>query len=538
MRRVSAMQPRTALCALAFVCTPPGCDAAAVLGQTLHYTYAPAAPRTRVGQLLGMPTQLMASPPKAHHALAADEWRNVFDALDKDEDGALAFDEVAHFMARIAAPDQDDTVELVEQQKDFGLLSSYDTDGDGRLDYEECELMSKTLLGIPIDSVLMQRDRYSSENLWLSGLRSFGRSSVLRAILQPLLSISAFSFLVALTHYLCMGSAALMTLQHPFGLGKSLARGGIKMHSLLGGALSLLLVFRTNTAYGRFWEARKIWEKVGNRCRELARFSFLYQDVLGQTGVEHVARLLIAVPAQLRRHLIGVAPSETDFSTPSWQPPFAAGVTIDRASTLYYDDSHGRTPFAPSASASQWREAQAAAAGERPLGPLPPCVLRKLRSSRNRPLFLCRQLGMQMRDLPESACFTSRERQKALDIVDKLGSYVGSCERLVQTPVPLNYARHTSRFLTLWCLTLPISLVETMGLLVVPVTAFVTWCLFGIQEIGLFIEHCALDDGEIFMDTISELVALDVVEALEEEEEEEEAMDLAELYPELQVSQL
>ena len=428
-----------------------------------------------------MPTQLMASPPKAHHALAADEWRNVFDALDKDEDGALAFDEVAHFMARIAAPDQDDTVKLVEQQKDFGLLSSYDTDGDGRLDYEECELMSKTLLGIPIDSVLMQRDRYSSENLWLSGLRSFGRSSVLRAILQPLLSISAFSFLVALTHYLCMGSAALMTLQHPFGLGKSLARGGIKMHSLLGGALSLLLVFRTNTAYGRFWEARKIWEKVGNRCRELARFSFLYQDVLGQTGVEHVARLLIAFPAQLRRHLIGVAPSETDSSTPSWQPPFAAGVTIDRASTLYYDDSHGRTPFAPSASASQWREAQAAAAGERPLGPLPPCVLRKLRSSRNRPLFLCRQLGMQMRDLPESACFTSRERQKALDIVDKLGSYVGACERLVQTPVPLNYARHTSRFLTLWCLTLPLSLVADMGFLVVPVTAFVTWSLFGIQ---------------------------------------------------------
>ena len=63
--------------------------------------------------------------------------------------------------------------------------------------------------------------------------------------------------------------------------------------------------------------------------------------------------------------------------------------------------------------------------------------------------------------------------------VNQLGSYVGACERLLQTPVPLNYARHTSRFLTLWCLTLPVSLVGSMGLLVVPVTAFVTWCLFG-----------------------------------------------------------
>ena len=128
-----------------------------------------------------------------------------------------------------------------------------------------------------------------------------------------------------------------------------------------------------------------------------------------------------------------------------------------------------------------------------------------------------------MKNIPDSPpdgplTFTSRERLFAISAVNQLSSYVGACERLLQTPVPLNYARHTSRFLTLWCLTLPISLVDTMGLLVVPVTAFVTWSLFGIQEIGLFIEHCALDDGAIFMDTITELVALDVMEAVEEEE--------------------
>ena len=35
-------------------------------------------------------------------------------------------------------------------------------------------------------------------------------------------------------------------------------------------ALSLLLVFRTNTAYGRFWEARKQWGVVTSECRNLA----------------------------------------------------------------------------------------------------------------------------------------------------------------------------------------------------------------------------------------------------------------------------
>ena len=51
------------------------------------------------------------------------------------------------------------------------------------------------------------------------------------------------------------------------------------------------------------------------------------------------------------------------------------------------------------------------------------------------------------------------------------------------------------------------------------VTAFVTWCLFGIQEIGLFIEHCALDHGAIFMDAAIEQITADVLEAIEPDDE-------------------
>ena len=35
-------------------------------------------------------------------------------------------------------------------------------------------------------------------------------------------------------------------------------------HSMAAGALSLLLVFRTNSAYDRFWEGRKLWGKLVN----------------------------------------------------------------------------------------------------------------------------------------------------------------------------------------------------------------------------------------------------------------------------------
>src|SRR5215510_9765120 len=42
------------------------------------------------------------------------------------------------------------------------------------------------------------------------------------------------------------------------------------VHSLLGFVISILLVFRTNTAYDRWWEGRKLWGGLVNNSRNLA----------------------------------------------------------------------------------------------------------------------------------------------------------------------------------------------------------------------------------------------------------------------------
>src|SRR6185436_9012475 len=44
----------------------------------------------------------------------------------------------------------------------------------------------------------------------------------------------------------------------------------ISMHSLLGIVLGLFLVFRTNSAYDRWWEGRKQWGSMVNNTRNLA----------------------------------------------------------------------------------------------------------------------------------------------------------------------------------------------------------------------------------------------------------------------------
>ena len=63
-----------------------------------------------------------------------------------------------------------------------------------------------------------------------------------------------------------------------------------------------------------------------------------------------------------------------------------------------------------------------------------------------------------------------------------------------RTAVPWSYSRHTSRFLTLWCGTLPLALVPLFGWLTIPVVMVICWCLFGIEEIGHLIEQPFVSD--------------------------------------------
>jgi hypothetical protein len=114
--------------------------------------------------------------------------------------------------------------------------------------------------------------------------------------------------------------------------------------------------------------------------------------------------------------------------------------------------------------------------------------LTALARAKNRPLWVCDRLGREMVSIPYGPNFTSRERLTLLSKVEKLTDAVGQCERIHQTAVPLNYARHSLRSLTLWLFTLPFALVKDLGLLTAPVTACIAWLLFGVYQIGYSIE--------------------------------------------------
>lgn len=135
--------------------------------------------------------------------------------------------------------------------------------------------------------------------------------------------------------------------------------------------------------------------------------------------------------------------------------------------------------------------------------------LKQVAIAENRPLWVCDRVAREIMDIPYGSNFSSRERLKFLGDVSKLTATVGQCERIHQTAVPLNYARHSLRALSLWLLSLPFTLVKDIGFLTPVAMAFISWLLFGVYQIGYSIEDPF--QGSLRLSTLCDAIQRDVL---------------------------
>src|SRR5581483_1443159 len=179
-------------------------------------------------------------------------------------------------------------------------------------------------------------------------------------------------------------------------------------HSLVGVALGLLLVFRTNASYDRFWEGRKLWGTIVNESRNLARSAraFLKDD------------------------------------------PALRDEVLDWAAAFPYAAMHGLRD-------------------QRGLGPpasrLPAAEVESVLAASHVPSAVAGRIT--------SLLATARDRGVISDIVmanidqnvQTLIDALGGCERIHRTPIPFAYMVHLRRALILYCFTLPFALVREFG---------------------------------------------------------------------------
>ncbi len=266
------------------------------------------------------------------------------------------------------------------------------------------------------------------------------RGSMVREILSRVVLGTAWSALVVAAN------------RHGLAL-----RMGLEVHTLIGVPLGLLLVFRTNASYDRFWEGRRLWGSIVNAARNLAR-------------MVHTAT---PEGSQLQR---------------LWKAwivafPYAAMNSL-----------RGRAGLGPA------------------VADLPPHEVSAAVAAQHVPLFVAARLTAAAHEAHRQGLLTNELQLACEQLVQQLIDWFGGCERIHRTPLPFAYMVHLRRALILYCYTLPLGLVEKFGWLTVPCTLAVSYVFFGIEEIGVEIEDpFGEDDNDLPLDAICALIESNVL---------------------------
>lgn len=248
----------------------------------------------------------------------------------------------------------------------------------------------------------------------------------------------------------CMAFAVLITVAYEAGL-KQLGVN-LLVHQIVGLALGMLLVFRTNSSYDRFWEGRRMWGNIINETRNLARSAVAF---------------LATDPARVERVI-------------DWTIAF---------------------PYA----------AMNALRGQRGIGPvaarLPGDEVNATLEANHVPLAVAGRITGELRAARDAGTISDFVMTNIDQNVQLLVDYIGSCERIRSTPLPFAYMVHLRRALILYCYTLPFALVNDFGWLTIVVTGMVAFIFLGVEEIGVEIEDpFGVDENDLPLDAFCSLI--------------------------------
>lgn len=224
-----------------------------------------------------------------------------------------------------------------------------------------------------------------------------------------------------------------------------------ELHTALSLVLGLLLVFRTNAAYSRWWEARTLWGALVNASRNLAA-KFVALTRVEQEEVVSASRLVATFPYALRDHLRG----ETDNEWP-----------------LRLEPEHD----------------EAIAAAEHKPGAITKLLYLDLGRWKEAGLIDGDELRVIDRDLA-----------KQLDIC-------GGCERILKTRIAKSYRRFARQCVLLFLLTLPWGIVNTFHWWTIPLTAILSYFMIGLEVVAEHVEEpFGYDEDDLDLDGLCKTI--------------------------------
>lgn len=280
---------------------------------------------------------------------------------------------------------------------------------------------------------------------WFKLIFAFHKSDTFRILWKEIIYIGAFTL-------------ALAYIEINYFPDTVVLEKLIAVYSLIGFVISLLLVFRTNTAYDRWWEGRKKWGELVNDTRNI---SVKLSVVLDQKEdrvyyTRMIGNFVIAMKEQLR-----------------------SGVALD---TLDLND------------------------GER----------KELTNQLHIPSSIVALIYSRIKKNREEGKISEFEFLSLDQNLTNLLNSLGACERIKKTPIPYSYSLFLKKFIFIYVTTLPFAFVNLFGYYSALIATFVFYILVSMEVLAEEIEDpFGEDDNDLPTDEIAVQIKNTIAKILE-----------------------
>lgn len=283
---------------------------------------------------------------------------------------------------------------------------------------------------------------------WILVILRSHHSQVFRQMNQMLIFISLIS-------------AGIVYLFHEyFHLADShQLKNTVVIQSLLGFAISILLVFRTNTAYDRWWEGRKLWGSLVNNSRNLA---IKLNAILGANNKDDKSFFNRIIPIYAKALMHHLRAEKTRLMLDEIDHP---ELNIDTSKHI------------PNQVAK--------------------IIFEKVYSLQKKGIIT-----------PDDTRLMSLELSSFTDVC-------GACERIKNTPIPYSYSAFIKKIVFFYVLSLPIGLSFSLSYYCIPIVALVFYVMVGLELVAEEIEDpFGADENDLPMEKICSNIQKHVNEIL------------------------
>ena len=272
---------------------------------------------------------------------------------------------------------------------------------------------------------------------WFGFLFRFHKADTVRKLLPILLSIALYAFLVVFVFHTLLKVGE----KDPHWGELSL------IYSTLGFVISLLFVFRTNTAYDRWWEGRRQWGTLVNISRSLSQ-------KLVSAGVSEDDR--------------------RDFSALVGNFAFALK---NHLRSIYRPDELEESDLLP---------------------------IKDLNPSAHVPNQVAAAIHIRINQLYAEGRLTEMHFLSMQTELNGLYDVLGACERIRKTPIPFSYSSFLKKFIFFYIMPFPFVFLKPMGYFLIPAIIFVFYVLASLELIAEEIEDpFGTDANDLPTDSIS-----------------------------------